>query len=395
MNTYFKKILVLGMFIPSFALAQMSTTVTDTITDQIDCVNITHNLKLGSKDANTSGDVTTLQVYLSQANFLDSDPTGYLGRATKKAVQDFQKANDITPTGSVGPYTRAKIKELSCKNTSSNTDTTTNTHVSDGTRVKTQTPPVVTPNTTTSGTGETTGTQSSTGQQQTIAKVDLKINGSDDPINLDGAREVKLSWMTNGVNDCQIMVAGVASTNVPTSGAQATTINPDWTSYVSLTCKRGNNGETVSDYVKVLKQTSPTPQPAATETKTPPVTPTNTTSTALAVKVISPNGGETYVINDDMKVYWLVTNMPTGAYFVSKLIGEGKEIILGSSYQEIGTDKTGTDHFNLSTSVSVTPGKYKVRVNLVGSNGEFLATDSSDDFIKITPATQASPTTLQ
>ncbi len=113
------RLVVVSAFLPMLAFAE---TVTDTVSDQIDCVVITHALKLGSRDANTGGDVTTLQTYLSQANFLDADPTGYFGRATKKAVQDFQRANNITPLGSVGPYTRTKIKEISC--TDSNTNTT-------------------------------------------------------------------------------------------------------------------------------------------------------------------------------------------------------------------------------------------------------------------------------
>jgi peptidoglycan hydrolase-like protein with peptidoglycan-binding domain len=53
-------------------------------------------------------------VYLAQTGYLETDPTGYFGNATKKAVQVFQRANGIAPQGNVGPATRAKIKELSC-----------------------------------------------------------------------------------------------------------------------------------------------------------------------------------------------------------------------------------------------------------------------------------------
>ncbi len=120
MKINIKKILIAYTLFPSLAFAQ-STSVTDTIVDQIDCASITYNLKLGSRDANTGGDVTTLQIYLSQANYLDSDPTGYLGKVTKKALQDFQRANGISPTGTVGPLTRAKIKEISCKASSVST----------------------------------------------------------------------------------------------------------------------------------------------------------------------------------------------------------------------------------------------------------------------------------
>lgn len=120
------RLVVVSAFLPMLAFAQ---TVTDTVSDQIDCAVITHALKLGSRDVNTGGDVTTLQTYLSQANFLESDPTGYFGRATKKAVQDFQRANNITPLGSVGPYTRTKIKEISCTDSNANTTSVNTTPI--------------------------------------------------------------------------------------------------------------------------------------------------------------------------------------------------------------------------------------------------------------------------
>ena len=98
----------------NLSFAQIQTDNSDSSGDSIDCTTLNYSLKLGSRDFNTNGDVSKLQTFLSQANYLDSDPTGYFGRSTKKAVQDFQRANSISPTGSVGAYTRAKIKEVSC-----------------------------------------------------------------------------------------------------------------------------------------------------------------------------------------------------------------------------------------------------------------------------------------
>jgi peptidoglycan hydrolase-like protein with peptidoglycan-binding domain len=121
MKKYCISALLLGVvFSLSTAFAQVSGTllisspVVDTVADQIDCTALRYALSLGSKDSKTGGDVTNLQVYLSQTGYLDVDPTGYFGNATKKAVQAFQRANGIAPQGNVGPYTRAKIKELSC-----------------------------------------------------------------------------------------------------------------------------------------------------------------------------------------------------------------------------------------------------------------------------------------
>ena len=68
----------------------------------------------GSRDSKTNGQVSDLQGFLQDAGYLYSDPTGYFGLLTRKAVESFQSANGITPNGLVGPYTRAKIKEVSC-----------------------------------------------------------------------------------------------------------------------------------------------------------------------------------------------------------------------------------------------------------------------------------------
>jgi hypothetical protein len=131
---------VVSIFLPILAYAQ---TTTDTFSDQVHCAVITHTLKIGSRDVSTDGDVTTLQIYLSQANFLDVDPTGYFGKATKKAVQDFQSANGIAHLGNVGPYTRTKIKELSCTDSNINISSVNISPV-----VNTNTQVIATPSTT-------------------------------------------------------------------------------------------------------------------------------------------------------------------------------------------------------------------------------------------------------
>ncbi len=45
---------------------------------------------------------------------MTANPTGYFGVQTLKGVKAFQKAQNITPTGTVGPVTRAAIKKISC-----------------------------------------------------------------------------------------------------------------------------------------------------------------------------------------------------------------------------------------------------------------------------------------
>ena len=76
---------------------------------------LTYDIRYRSNDATTGGQVSDLQDFLAVSGYLDSDPTGFAGALTIKAVKAFQNANGINPSGFVGPITRAKIKGLSCK----------------------------------------------------------------------------------------------------------------------------------------------------------------------------------------------------------------------------------------------------------------------------------------
>ena len=95
--------------------AQASQSVVDVDPNpESTCVTLSSNLRYRSRDSQTNGDVSALQDFLQSQGYLTSEPTGYFGSQTLKAVKDFQKDNGISPTGFVGPYTRAKISALSC-----------------------------------------------------------------------------------------------------------------------------------------------------------------------------------------------------------------------------------------------------------------------------------------
>lgn len=79
------------------------------------CVSLTNSLTYRSRDASTNGDVSALQDFLQTKGYLNSEPTGFFGIVTLRAVKKLQSDNDINPTGFVGALTRAKIKELSCQ----------------------------------------------------------------------------------------------------------------------------------------------------------------------------------------------------------------------------------------------------------------------------------------
>ena len=68
---------------------------------------ITEFLVIGSSDAQ----VTEAQKILSSLGYLSITPTGYYGTITEGAVKAFQRANNISPVGTVGPLTRAALNK--------------------------------------------------------------------------------------------------------------------------------------------------------------------------------------------------------------------------------------------------------------------------------------------
>jgi hypothetical protein len=114
MKKYIVILSVLSLFImPSVSSA---TSVPDEDVDpnptSTSCISLNNNLRYRSRDATTNGEVSSLQDFLQAQGYLNSEPTGYFGLLTFKAVKSFQSSNGINPTGYVGPITRAKINSM-------------------------------------------------------------------------------------------------------------------------------------------------------------------------------------------------------------------------------------------------------------------------------------------
>lgn len=77
------------------------------------CLNSTNTLRYGSRGVQ----VTLLQTYLYNAGYLRYTPTGFFGLATRSALLNFQRANNITPSGNTNPQTRSLLYTLTCINT--------------------------------------------------------------------------------------------------------------------------------------------------------------------------------------------------------------------------------------------------------------------------------------
>ncbi len=78
------------------------------------CISLSNNLSLRSRDSSTNGEVSTLQGFLQENGFLASDPTGYFGNLTLNAVKAFQNQYGLLSYGYVGPVTRQAIQKATC-----------------------------------------------------------------------------------------------------------------------------------------------------------------------------------------------------------------------------------------------------------------------------------------
>ncbi len=118
--------IVLGLFAPSFAFAQTSTTSATTLVNQIQTFQSQINALKAQQQEAIAALVTTLkqgttsdQVAVLQA-LLASDPSiypegiisGYFGKLTAQAVKRFQKMNGLDQVGNVGPKTLKMLQKL-------------------------------------------------------------------------------------------------------------------------------------------------------------------------------------------------------------------------------------------------------------------------------------------
>lgn len=114
-----KILLILIVFILSLNIGTTSAQVMVPTISSAGCVTLaSNNLRFGSYDSTTSGEVTILQNYLNKKGYLKVNATGYYGNQTVSAVKAFQVANKLSPVGIAGPQTKAKIKSEPCSSAS-------------------------------------------------------------------------------------------------------------------------------------------------------------------------------------------------------------------------------------------------------------------------------------
>lgn len=89
-----------------------------TATSQVSgCVDLRHDLRPDTTDAQTDGEVSTLQTFLTSQRVYSGLVTGYYGPQTARAVYEWQREQsipDVTEKTGVGKQTRQKIREATC-----------------------------------------------------------------------------------------------------------------------------------------------------------------------------------------------------------------------------------------------------------------------------------------
>lgn len=108
-------VLVLGFIQTTFA---QSFTITGGNSMNNSCISLeSQALRYRQTDATTNGEVSTLQGFLIRKNLLSGEPTGFFGTLTVNAVNAYQRSLGVTPTGTVGPITKALVKKETCGTT--------------------------------------------------------------------------------------------------------------------------------------------------------------------------------------------------------------------------------------------------------------------------------------
>src|SRR3954468_21255743 len=99
-----------GFCITLVSLAVILALASSAFAETASCLSLGTDLFPGNKNES----VRFLQKFLVERGYLTAAPNGVYGPATTAAVRAFQKANNITATGNVGPMTRNVIATKGC-----------------------------------------------------------------------------------------------------------------------------------------------------------------------------------------------------------------------------------------------------------------------------------------
>ena len=338
-------VLVLGLLIvPSFSFAQVGDV--DPNPTATDCVALQNNLRYRDRDINKNGEVSTLQDFLQSKGYLNSEPTGYFGLLTFKAVKDFQKANDISPTGYVGPITRAKIKALTCDGITSGSATLIIKEDS-------------IPNNSQDFSFVVKGVSSETGVSNYVQNFILDDDQSSTTSNI---KTLQLIPGTYKISQSKVdnwdIFASYLKKDVDEDILENST---DGNLYVDI----GAGKSLTVSYINRL-----------------------TTSTTPSITVLSPNGGETYTAGQQITVKWNSKYIGSNEKISVSIYKKGAQLSQeGSPY---GYTTTNIGSYNWIIPKDINSNQYEVSVGYILTNGNAVY-DNSDNYFTITSSATIPP----
>ncbi len=338
-NNIIAVLLAVCVLLPINSFAQILEDI-DPNPETSSCISLVNNLKYRSRDANTNGEVSTLQDFLQSKGYLNSEPTGFFGLMTLNAVKAFQTANSISATGYVGPITRAKISILTCQNSSTTTSSPEITSFS-------------------------------------ALQVDA------DPVY--GGTVMRFDWTSQNTSAVSLVTSGACPAGLTITNA---------TNHTAFNCGDVDRQLAVSGslYLRFINNTSSpisiqfflTPIFAGigntleARTITVSIPPSSVTA---SVVVTSPNGGETWTSGTSRVITWYSTNY-TGNVDIRLLEGSAGS---GGSYIALNVPNSGS--YTWSIPSNFTAGQYRVQVALVGGG---TVNDTSNNLFTISGTTSTS-----
>lgn len=343
--------------LPMFAFAQVGDVAPATTSK---CVSITHDLQYRSRDAQTGGDVSTLQDFLQSQGYLNSEPTGYFGLLTQSAVKSYQKANGILNSGYFGPITRGKLVSALCAGNNSNgVSSTNNTNrivnssktalcpngmlLSNNCKTATICAPGVLYN---SATGALCTTSTAPKQPTIYFFVPLTSN-------VNTGQSDTLSWNVVNANRC-VLQYGSSEENVALISSK--TVYPTQTTSYKLWCV--NDPGTGKDGPSAERTTSITVIPSS--------------STQQSINLTNPLDGHLWTIGDNQVINW------TSSGIASNVIGHiTLRNTYGTTYTIPNVPNTGSYRWSSVGTIngSVIPaGRYAVQVTMDNLQSEGIGT---------------------
>lgn len=311
------------------APSQTSVTSTTTPSGRPVACPVLFNVAMRFQDRDNPGvrNVRELQIFLATHYGIPREDivTGYFGKATESRVKRFQRENGIEETGIVGTQTRNAIQRVCGRS--------------------------LIPSTTPAS-----------------PEVDLKVNGSDGPINVTNRESIQVTWTSQNASGCFVSgnyTGSETGTNdmQPSSGVRTLVTElrsePYYTNKIHITCNIAGENRSVSDEVVLASGGS------------------------SAITVTAPNGGEQWEIGKLNTITWQ-------PYSYNPDVNPAKDVVVylvGERGERVGrvmdTGKASLHtYLNIDSNLKwATPGRYYVEaVNMVTG-----ARDRSDAPFTILP----------